>query len=249
MEKRETPAEITDETKTQDAIVEEVATTDAAVLGADETIVEQPYVYKKKPVYDFFKRCFDLFVSSIAILVLSPILLIIAIIIKSTSKGPVLYVSQRVGKDGKVFKFYKFRTMVDRADEQLDDLLKDNEVEGGVIFKMKNDPRITKVGKFLRKTSIDELPQLFNVFLGNMTLVGPRPCTVREYEQYNDHHKKRLAVKQGMTCLWQVSGRSNLSFEKQIELDLEYIQKRGFWYDIWLILRTIPAVFRSDGAE
>ena len=139
--------------------------------------------------------------------------------------------------------------MIDKADEKLDDLLKHNEGEGGVIFKMKDDPRITKFGKFLRKSSLDELPQLFNVFLGNMTIVGPRPCTVREYEKYNDYHKQRLLVKQGITCLWQCSGRSKLSFDKQVELDLEYIQKRGFWYDIWLILRTIPAVFKSDGAE
>lgn len=229
-------------------ISEEVAASDAAVLQGSHVSTVYDGI-KRKPVYDFFKRFFDILVSSLGIIVLSPLLLTIAILVKCTSKGPALYVSQRVGKDGKIFKFYKFRTMVVDADKQLAELLKYNEVDGGVIFKMEKDPRVTKVGKFLRKSSLDELPQLFNVFIGNMTFVGPRPCTVREYELYNAYHRQRLTVKQGITCLWQCSGRSKLSFENQIELDLEYISKRGAFYDIWILLRTIPAVFGQGGAE
>lgn len=254
MIKEKKSVEIPDETNSargyvaDGAILEEVAASDAAVLHGSPASAVYDGI-KRKPVYDFFKRFFDILVSSLGIIILSPLLLIIAILIKCTSKGPALYVSQRVGKDGKVFKFFKFRTMVVDADKQLKELLKYNEIDGGVIFKMENDPRVTKVGKFLRKSSLDELPQLFNVFIGNMTFVGPRPCTVREYELYNAYHKQRFAVKQGITCLWQCSGRSKLSFENQIELDLEYISKRSAFYDIWILIRTVPAVFGQVGAE
>lgn len=225
---------------------------------AVEMAVEQPelatqnegeLLYRKKPVYEFFKRIFDIVFSGLAIVILSPLLLVLAILVKCTSKGPVLYISDRVGRNGKVFRFYKFRSMCIDAEEKLKDLLDRNETEGGVIFKMKDDPRVTKFGKFLRKTSLDELPQLFNIFIGNMTIVGPRPCTTREYALYDEHAKKRQLVKQGLTCVWQCSGRSNTTFEQQIEMDLEYIKKRGFFYDIWLILKTIPAVLFSKGAE
>ena len=162
----------------------------------------------------------------------------------------MIYVSKRVGKDGKVFNFYKFRSMRENAEEELKLLLEHNEIEGGVIFKMKEDPRITKFGKFLRKTSLDELPQLFNILKGDMSLVGPRPCTVREYELYSERDKLRLKVPQGLTGEWQVRGRCNTSFEEMVDMDLDYIQnKRGFWYDIGLLFRTIPVFFGKRGAQ
>ena len=200
--------------------------------------------------YHFMKRLEDICASFLAIVILSVPMLIIGLIVKLTSKGPMIYVSKRVGKDGKVFNFYKFRSMRENAEEELKLLLEHNEIEGGVIFKMKEDPRITKFGKFLRKTSLDELPQLFNILKGDMSLVGPRPCTVREYELYSERDKLRLKVPQGLTGEWQVRGRCNTSFEEMVDMDLDYIQnKRGFWYDIGLLFRTIPVFFGKRGAQ
>ncbi len=215
----------------------------------EETSVTVPV--KGGRVYAFFKRAFDIFCSLIGIVVLSWFLLIIAIVVKCTSKGPAIYTSERVGKNGRVFKFYKFRSMYLDAESQLEDLLKDNEVEGGVTFKMKNDPRITPVGRFLRKTSIDELPQLFNILKGDMSVVGPRPCTVREYKLYSEYHKNRLLVPQGLTGEWQVKGRSTTTFDEMIKMDIDYIsEKRSFWYDIFLILKTFTTFLsRDSGAE
>ena len=200
--------------------------------------------------YHFMKRLEDICASFLAIVILSIPMLIIGLIVKLTSKGPMIYVSKRVGKDGKVFNFYKFRSMRENAEEELKLLLEHNEIEGGVIFKMKEDPRITKFGKFLRKTSLDELPQLFNILRGEISLVGPRPCTVREYELYSERDKLRLKVPQGLTGEWQVRGRCNTSFEEMVDMDLDYIQnKRGFWYDIGLLFRTIPVFFGKRGAQ
>ena len=200
--------------------------------------------------YHFMKRLEDICASFLAIVILSIPMLIIGLIVKLTSKGPMIYVSKRVGKDGKVFNFYKFRSMRENAEEELKLLLEHNEIEGGVIFKMKEDPRITKFGKFLRKTSLDELPQLFNILKGDMSLVGPRPCTVREYELYSERDKLRLKVPQGLTGEWQVRGRCNTSFEEMVDMDLDYIQnKRGFWYDIGLLFRTIPVFYGKRGAQ
>ena len=200
--------------------------------------------------YHFMKRLEDICASFLAIVILSIPMLIIGLLVKLTSKGPMIYTSKRVGKDGKVFNFYKFRSMVANAENELENLLAQNEIEGGVIFKMKEDPRITKFGKFLRKTSLDELPQLFNILKGDMSLVGPRPCTVREYELYSERDKLRLKVPQGLTGEWQVRGRCNTSFEEMVDMDLDYIQnKRGFWYDIGILFRTIPVFFGKRGAQ
>lgn len=200
--------------------------------------------------YHFMKRLEDICASFLAIVILSIPMLIIGLLVKLTSKGPMIYTSKRVGKDGKVFNFYKFRSMVDNAENELENLLEQNEIEGGVIFKMKEDPRVTKFGKFLRKTSLDELPQLFNILKGDMSLVGPRPCTVREYELYSERDKLRLKVPQGLTGEWQVRGRCNTSFEEMVDMDLDYIQnKRGFWYDIGILFRTIPVFFGKRGAQ
>lgn len=210
----------------------------------DEIIVK----YKKKYIYSFFKRLIDFIGALLGLILLSWLFLIIAILVKCTSKGPVFYISQRVGKNGKLFKFYKFRSMRVGADAELEQLLKYNETQG-ITFKMKDDPRITKFGKFLRKTSLDELPQLWNILNGTMSIVGPRPATPREVEQYNDYQKQRLLVKQGLTCIWQCSGRSNTTFDEQVDMDLTYINKRGFFYDIWIIIKTFFAVLFGKGAE
>ena len=186
--------------------------------------------------------------SFVLIILLSWLLIILALLVKLTSKGPIIYTSERVGKNGKLFKFYKFRSMRVGADKELEQLLAQNET-GGITFKMKDDPRITKFGKFLRKTSLDELPQLFNILNGSMSFVGPRPAIPREVEQYNDYQRQRLLVKQGLTCIWQCSGRSNTTFDEQINMDLEYINKRGFFFDIWLMIKTFFAVLFGKGAE
>ncbi len=201
--------------------------------------------------YFFFKRVFDIFLSIFALVILSPVFLIVSLVILCTSEGPIIYSSERVSMDGKVFKFYKFRSMYKDADKRLADLLPQNEVAGGITFKMRNDPRITPVGKFLRKTSLDELPQLVNILKGEMSFVGPRPCTLREYKLYSSHHKKRLKVPQGLTGEWQVNGRSTTTFAEMIEMDLSYIsEKRGFWYDIFLIIKTFAVVLsHKSGAE
>lgn len=203
---------------------------------------------KNKKIYEFFKRLGDFLGSFLLIILLSWLLIILALLVKLTSKGPIIYTSERVGKNGKLFKFYKFRSMRVGADKELDKLLTQNET-GGITFKMKDDPRITKFGKFLRKTSLDELPQLFNILNGSMSFVGPRPALPREVEQYNDYQRQRLLVKQGLTCIWQCSGRSNTTFDEQINMDLEYINKRGFFFDIWLMIKTFFAVILGKGAE
>ncbi|MCI1735257.1 MAG: sugar transferase [Bacilli bacterium] len=213
---------------------------------------ETPFVIRSIPTYNFFKRAFDIFNSLLALIVLSPLMLLTAILVKITSPGPIIYVSQRVGMRGKVFNFYKFRSMYKDADARLEALLAKNEVAGGVTFKMKDDPRVTPFGRFIRRTSIDELPQLVNILKGDMSIVGPRPCTVREYNLYDEYDKLRLSVPQGLTGVWQTSGRSHTSFDMMIEMDLDYIErKRGFFYDIWLIIKTVGVtigmMFGKDG--
>ena len=220
------------------------------ILVKEEEKQYEIFKVRGNKFYHFMKRLEDICASFLAIVVLCVPMLIIGIIVKLTSKGPMIYTSKRVGKDGRVFDFYKFRSMNQDAEQQLETLLDQNEVEGGIIFKMKEDPRITKFGKFLRKTSLDELPQLFNILKGDMSLVGPRPCTVREYELYSEKDKLRLKVPQGLTGEWQVVGRCNTSFEEMVEMDLDYIQnKRGFWYDIGLLFRTIPVFLGKKGAH
>lgn len=202
----------------------------------------------KKPIYEFFKRALDIVCSGLALLVLSPIFLIIAIAVRSDG-GPAFYSQERVGKNGKLFRIYKFRSMCVNADspEMLAKLAALNEMDGPA-FKIKNDPRITKVGRFIRRTSLDELPQLINIFIGDMTIVGPRPPLVSEVAQYTEYQRQRLLVKQGLTCYWQCSGRNNINFEEWVELDLKYIRERSLWTDIKIIFMTIPAVLSGDGA-
>jgi exopolysaccharide biosynthesis polyprenyl glycosylphosphotransferase len=194
------------------------------------------------------KRGLDVTISFIALAILSPLLAAVALAIKVTSKGPVLFMQERVGLNKRRFLIYKFRTMVPNADKLLPYLEKLNEV-AGPVFKIKNDPRMTPIGRLLRRASIDELPQLFNVLQGDMSLVGPRPLPVRDYEGFNeDWQRRRFSVRPGITCLWQVNGRSSISFEKWMQLDLEYIDQWSLWLDIKILARTVPAVLKGSGA-
>ena len=201
-----------------------------------------------KPCYCFFKRCFDIVCSFLGLVVLLLPLLIVALIIVIDSPGASpIFVQNRIGKNGKVFKFYKFRSMVPNAESMLDSLLDQNEMEGPA-FKMKDDPRITKFGKFIRKTSIDELPQLINILKGDMSFVGPRPPLPREVEMYTEYQAQRLMVIPGLTCYWQIQPKRNdVSFDEWLALDLKYIQERNFWKDIWVIFKTLGAVLGSEG--
>lgn len=199
-------------------------------------------------LYEVIKRLIDIVFSFIGVIVLSPLFIIIAIIIKFTSKGPVFFSQKRVGRDGKEFKMYKFRSMVVNAEELKEKLAAQNEMSGP-MFKMKDDPRVTKVGKFIRKTSIDELPQLFNVLKGDMSLVGPRPSLPKEVAQFEDWMYRRLEVKPGLTCYWQVSGRNNIDFEDWMKLDIKYVDERSTWIDIKLIFKTVGVLFGDKNAH
>jgi exopolysaccharide biosynthesis WecB/TagA/CpsF family protein len=194
------------------------------------------------------KRLIDIFASILLMILLSPLLLSIMIIIKRTSKGNIFFIQKRVGINGTLFNMYKFRSMVVDAEELKIKLMEQNQSSDGVLFKMKDDPRITKVGKFIRKASIDELPQLLNVLKGEMSLVGPRPPIIEEVKQYNMDDKKRLDVKPGITCIWQVSGRSKIPFKEQVKMDKEYIKSQSIYKDIVLLLKTIPAVLFQKGS-
>ena len=197
--------------------------------------------------YEVIKRTIDIVCSFVGILVLSPLFIVIAIIIKLTSKGPVFFSQKRVGKYGREFDMYKFRSMVVNAEELKEKLAAQNEMSGP-MFKMKDDPRVTKVGKFIRKTSIDELPQLWNVLKGDMSLVGPRPSLPKEVAQFEDWMHKRLDVKPGLTCYWQVSGRNNIDFEDWMKLDVKYVEERNLWIDIKLIFKTVEVSFGDKNA-
>ena len=213
-------------------------------LREDERI--QP---KEGPIYLFFKRAMDIIGSLCGIILLSPLLIIVALAIKiEDPKGSIFFSQQRCGKDNKLFPMYKFRSMVSNAEELLEELMEHNEMDGPV-FKIKDDPRITRVGKFIRKTSIDELPQLFNILRGDMSIVGPRPAIPHEVAEYSDYHKQRLLVKPGLTCIWQVSGRNSIGFEEWMDMDLEYIEKRNLWMDIKLIFKTIGVLFGDENAS
>jgi exopolysaccharide biosynthesis polyprenyl glycosylphosphotransferase len=194
------------------------------------------------------KRILDIVVSSVLLVLFAPLLAAVALLIKLDSDGPVMFRQERIGLNKRRFKIYKFRTMVANAEKMMAELEKMNEVSGPV-FKIKNDPRRTRMGGFLRRTSIDELPQLINVLTGDMSLVGPRPLPVRDFEGFNeDWQRRRFSIRPGITCLWQVNGRSGISFEKWMELDLQYMDEWSFWLDLKILARTVPAVLRGSGA-
>ena len=196
----------------------------------------------------FAKRALDFVLSLSTIIILSPLFIVTAILVKLSSPGPVFFNQERLGLNKRRFHIVKFRTMIPNAEQMLAELERLNEVSGPV-FKIKNDPRLTSIGKFLRKTSIDELPQLFNVLKGDMSLVGPRPLPVRDYEGFDqDWHRRRFSIRPGITCLWQVNGRSSVPFEKWMELDMRYIDEWSLWLDLKILAGTIPAVLRGSGA-
>lgn len=193
------------------------------------------------------KRLLDFVIATLALLALSPLMLIVAVMIKLESKGPVFFSQDRVGKDGVLFRFWKFRSMRADAEDALRQISKQSD-QPGIRFKMTRDPRITRVGKFIRKFSIDELPQLWNVLLGDMSLVGPRPPLPREVVQYNAYQMRRLSVIPGITCTWQIGGRSDISFEQQVDMDVAYIRNRSVWEDLKILLKTPLAVLTCRGA-
>jgi exopolysaccharide biosynthesis polyprenyl glycosylphosphotransferase len=220
----------------------------AKVVLSVEHIVEQRAMSQNVSLwYELAKRAFDLGATLIGVLLLSPVFIIVAGLIKLTSPGPVFFVQERNGCRGQIFKMYKFRSMVTNAEQLLKELESKNEVSGH-MFKIKDDPRITWIGKLIRKTSIDELPQLFNVLKGDMSLVGPRPPIPREVVKYDAWHKLRLSVKPGLTGLWQISGRNGIGFEDMVRLDLKYIRERGFWYDLKIIFKTVPVLIGDSKA-
>ncbi|XID86053.1 sugar transferase [Pediococcus pentosaceus] len=198
-------------------------------------------------VYRFFKRMLDIVASVIGLIVLSPVFLIVSLAIKAEDRGPIFYSQVRLGKGQRPFKMYKFRSMIVDADKKIEKLLEQNEVEGA-MFKMKEDPRITRVGRFTRKHSLDELPQLLNVLAGDMSLVGHRPPLEREVADYSEHDKQRLIVKPGCTGLWQVTARNDVDFSGMVDLDLQYIEKSGLMFDMIILFKTIGIVFKPNGA-
>lgn len=198
--------------------------------------------------YKFFKRVIDIVCSLSGLLLLSPVLIIVSILIKLESDGPIIFSQDRIGYKGQKFKMYKFRSMVVNAEELKKKLAERNEMSGP-MFKMKNDPRVTKVGKFIRKTSIDELPQLINILKGEMSLVGPRPSLPKEVKEFEPWMMERLDVKPGLTCYWQVSGRNSIDFKEWMNLDIKYVRERSFWLDIKLIIKTIFVLFGDENAS
>ena len=223
------------------------------MTGMQEKVQRSGWIDQKKNWeehrwYWVGRRAQDIFFSLLAMIVLSPVFLIVslAIVIDDPSAGPI-FVQERIGLNGKPFKFYKFRSMCPNAEAELGELLKHNEMDGPV-FKIRDDPRITRVGRFIRNTSIDELPQLWNILKGDMSIVGPRPALPREVEQYDDYMRQRLYVTPGLTCYWQATPhRNDLSFEEWLELDLKYIRERSFWVDWKIIFRTVAAVLFKYG--
>ena len=202
---------------------------------------------KQSLLYQFIKRLFDIFASLIGIVILIPLTLIIGLAIKLEDRGPIFFAQERVTKNGKLFNLYQFRSMVINAEEIRETMDDENEMDGPV-FKVKNDKRITKVGHFIRKTGIDEVPQFVNIFLGDMSLVGPRPALPREVAEYDEKAKRRLEVKAGITCIWQIHpNRNSITFDEWMAMDAEYVDNASILLDLKIIFKTIGAVFKADG--
>ena len=198
-------------------------------------------------VYHSIKRIFDIVAATCGIVLLSPLMIIIAVLIKTEDHGPIFYKQVRVGKNGKTFKMYKFRSMFVNADKMLAELKEQNDVEGP-MFKMKEDPRVTKIGHFIRKHSLDELPQFFNVIKGDMSLVGPRPPLPSEVAEYSDYDKQRLYVIPGCTGLWQATERNEVGFNEMVQLDIQYIKRASFIFDLWIIWKTVEIIVKPNGS-
>ena len=194
------------------------------------------------------KRLFDMVIASAALIILSPLLLFVVILIKAESKGSAIFKQERVGLNGEPFTMLKFRSMSENAEDLRSQLECDNEMNNGVLFKIKKDPRIARIGAIIRKTSIDELPQLVNVLRGDMSLVGPRPPLPSEVSLYSRSERARLSAMPGITCLWQIAGRSDIPFEQQVKLDVDYIERQSLSLDLIVLIKTIPAVIKARGA-
>ena len=202
---------------------------------------------KSRFMYHSIKRIFDFMAAICGVIILSPVMLVIAILIKVEDHGPVFYKQVRVGKNGKTFKMYKFRSMFVNADQMLAKLKEQNDVEGP-MFEMRDDPRVTKIGHFIRKHSLDELPQFLNVIKGDMSLVGPRPPLPSEVAEYSDYDKQRLYVTPGCTGLWQATERNEVGFNEMVQLDIQYIQRASFMFDLWIIWKTVEIIIKPNGS-
>ena len=216
-------------------------------MMAMERLKVNPAKVNERPFYHVVKRLFDIVASACALILLSPVFLFLVIKIRSEDGGPAFYSQERIGKDEKPFKMWKFRSMVVNADQMIDQLEDQNEIEGA-MFKIKDDPRITKIGHTIRKYSLDELPQLWNVLIGDMSLVGPRPPLPSEVEEYTDYDKQRLLVMPGCTGLWQVTKRNEADFDEMVWLDIVYINHSGLWEDFKLIIKTVLVMIHPNGA-
>ena len=197
---------------------------------------------------EFVKRFVDILFSAVALILLAPLFLLVAVLIKLEDNGPVFFAQRRVGKWGRVFKMYKFRSMCADAELRLGTVLENNRHSAGVTFKIKEDPRVTRVGRWLRKFSVDEFPQFYNVLIGDMSLVGPRPPLPREVEKYSPADRRRLEATPGLTCFWQIGGRAEIDFPEQVQLDVQYIESQNFWLDLKILVKTVPAVLLGRGA-
>ena len=216
------------------------------LLESKTTLLNQDKI-KSRFIYHGMKRFFDIVAATCGIVILSPLMVLIAVLIKAEDHGPIFYKQIRVGKNGKEFKMYKFRSMFVNADKMLDKLKEQNDVDGP-MFKMKDDPRVTKIGHFIRKHSLDELPQFFNVLKGDMSLVGPRPPLPSEVVEYSEYDKQRLLVIPGCTGLWQATERNEVGFNKMVQLDIQYIQRASFTFDLWIIWKTVEIVIKPNGS-
>ncbi len=229
-----------------DEVVSKVAQSRPVDFGGLPMVVYDSH--PRRPWQELVKRGFDIIFSSIGLILISPVFLLVALAVKMTSKGPAIFSQERVGLNGRAFRMYKFRSMVVNAEEIKERLAHLNEMSGPV-FKITNDPRVTSVGRFIRKTSLDELPQLINVLIGNMSLVGPRPPLSKEVNLYDLKHRKRLAVRPGITCIWQISGRNQVGFEEWMEMDAEYVDRWSLWLDFEILAKTVPVVLGRRGAS
>lgn len=216
--------------------------------SAKQSLSTTKYV-AKKPVYDFVKRVLDLLCSLVAVILLSPVFIIISIAVKTTSKGPVIFVHKRVGKNGKPIGVYKFRSMVHNAEELMQNFTPEQKAEFQMNFKLHNDPRITKVGNFLRKTSLDELPQILNILKGDLSLVGPRPIVEKETEFYGNYKDMLFSVKPGLTGFWAANGRSDISYTRRRAMEIYYVKNRSLFLDVKILFMTVISVFKGRGAK
>lgn len=220
----------------------------ANITDTSKAAASNTHSVKPKPIYDFVKRVFDIVCSLIGLIVLSPVFIIISILIKTTSEGPVFFAHKRVGKDGKTIKIYKFRSMVTNAEELIKQFTPEQKAEYEKNFKLENDPRVTKVGKFMRKTSLDELPQLINILKGDISVVGPRPVMDVETKIYGNYRDMLLSVKPGLTGFWAANGRSATTYARRRAMEIYYVKNRSVLLDLKIIFKTFISVFKRVGA-